>query len=68
MYVFIYLFYSCYSLPAISYFQQSFPFKEVKIKTDLIYFTAHTAALTVNDSSVHVTPKKMPVFVICHQN
>lgn len=29
-----------------------------EIKTGLIYFTAHTAALTVNDSSVHVTPKK----------
>lgn len=29
-----------------------------EIKTDLIYLTAHTAALTVHDSSVHVTPNK----------
>ncbi len=28
-----------------------------EIKTDLIYFTAHTAALTMHDSPVHVTPK-----------
>lgn len=49
-YVLIYLFYICYSLAAISYFQQSFPFKEIT--------SAHTADSIVDDSAVPVTPKK----------